>query len=67
LRATAVQKRLHARQVEEARLLAQSQELLGELGQLQAARLATARWRTAAVALAVLLAGALAWLLWRTW
>src|SRR5437016_4183258 len=37
-----------ARQQEEARLPTPSQELLGQRGQLQAARKEAARWRTAA-------------------
>jgi len=61
------QKRLRARQQEEARLLTQSKELLGQLGQLQPARKAAARWRAAAALLAALLAAGALWLLLRGW
>ena len=63
LRDAAGQKRLRARQQEEARLLARSLELLGQLGQLQAARKAVARWRAVAALLAALLAAGALWLL----
>src|SRR5262245_9405853 len=48
LRQTAEARRLRARQAEEARLLAQSQELLGQLGELGRVRAALAWWRAAA-------------------
>jgi exodeoxyribonuclease VII large subunit len=63
LRQVVEQKRFETRQVEEARLLTASKELLAQLGQVQALRAALARWRAATVALAVLGAGVLVWLL----
>jgi hypothetical protein len=63
LRQVVEEKRVEARQVEEARLLTASRELLAQLGQVQALRAALARWLAAAVALAVLGAGVLVWLL----
>jgi len=63
LRQMIEQKRVEARQVEEAQLLTESRELLGQFGQVQALRAALARWRAAAVVLAVLGAGVLVWFL----
>jgi exodeoxyribonuclease VII large subunit len=63
LRQMIEQKRVEARQVEEAQLLTESKELLAQLGQVQALRAALARWRAAAVVLAVLGVGVLVWFL----
>jgi exodeoxyribonuclease VII large subunit len=61
LRQVVEQKRVEARQVEEARLLTASREPLAQVGQVQELRAALAWWRVAAVALAVLGAGVLVW------
>jgi exonuclease VII large subunit len=61
LRDTLQQKRLQARQLEEARLLTESKELLQQLGKLQQAQGAAAWWRALAVVLAVLWLGTVAW------
>jgi hypothetical protein len=59
-------KRAHAREVEEARLLKESRELLGQLGQVPALRAALGRWRLAAAVLAVAWLATVVWLLlWR--
>ncbi len=57
------QKRLQVWQLEEARALAESRELLGRLGQVEELRRALARWRAVAIALVALGAGVALWLL----
>jgi exodeoxyribonuclease VII large subunit len=63
LRDTLQQKRLQARQLEEARLLTESRELLQQLGKLQQAQGAAARWRAITLVLGVLWIATLVWLL----
>ena len=65
LRDTLQQKRLLARQAEEARLVTQSQELLQQLGKFQRAQGMAAWWRALALILALLWLATVAWLLWR--
>src|SRR5262245_30052899 len=62
LRQTVEQRRAHRLEVEEAKLLTGSRELLGQLSQLQRELV---WWRVAVAVLAVLLAAALAWLMSR--
>jgi hypothetical protein len=63
LRDTLQHKRLQARQVEEARLLTESKELLQQLGKLQQAQRAAVWWRAIALVLGVLWIATLVWLL----
>ena len=65
LRDTLQQKRLQARQAEEAKLVTQSQELLQQLGKIQQMQGAAAWWRALAVVLTVLWAGTVLWWLLR--
>src|SRR5262245_21964165 len=63
LRDALQRKRVQALQLEEARLLTESKELLQQLGKLQYAQGAAAWWRALAVVLALLWVGTVAWLL----
>jgi exonuclease VII large subunit len=59
------EKRNRAREVAEAEVVSRSQELLDRLARLERMQAALASWRAAAVALGVLLAGTVGWLLLR--
>ena len=61
LRDTLQQKRLQARQLEEARLITESRELLQQLGRLQQAQGAAARWLAITLVLGVLWIATLVW------
>ena len=63
LREMALAKRVQARQLEEARLLSESKELLAQLGKLQQAQGAAAWWRAVALTLAAMLVAVALWAL----
>jgi hypothetical protein len=62
LREVIENKRRQARQAEEARLVAESKELLTQLGQLPALRAALTRWRLLVGAMAAVWTATAAWL-----